>query len=401
MPAVASQRKHRKPKPGPFVLVTARQRRSAATLTAAAAAATAAATVVGLAEPGAAQAANPATTRAASAPESGRTPSAATVQQIRARVDRLDRQAEQAGQAYDAEQAAVAALQRRADTLQDQVARSAAAAESARTAVGSLAASQYRDGTMSGSIRLILADDPSTFLGQASDMAQLDATEQQQVRRYAQQSAVLERQEAAARRALEQLSAERRRLAAAKATVESKLAQAKRLLATLDAEQRAEVARQQQAAAGAAGAAKTPSGTSGAAHTASGSEADGAGGTGGGDAASPRAAEAVSFAREQLGKPYAWGATGPGAYDCSGLTQAAWAAAGVSLPRTTYQQIDAGRRIPVSRLRPGDLVFYYSGVSHVGIYVGGGRIIHAPHPGAPVRYAPVDSMPVVGAVRPG
>jgi cell wall-associated NlpC family hydrolase len=113
-----------------------------------------------------------------------------------------------------------------------------------------------------------------------------------------------------------------------------------------------------------------------------------------------RAARALACARGQLGKPYAWGGTGPSAYDCSGLTQAAWQAAGVSLPRTTYAQIGAGRRIRRDRLAPGDLVFFYPGVTHVGLYVGGGRMIHAPHPGAPVRLAPIDEMPFAGAVRP-
>jgi cell wall-associated NlpC family hydrolase len=94
-----------------------------------------------------------------------------------------------------------------------------------------------------------------------------------------------------------------------------------------------------------------------------------------------------------------WGATGPHAFDCSGLVQAAYRAAGISLPRTTYAQIDAGRRVSRSELRPGDLVFFYSGVSHVGIYVGGGQMIHAPNPSAPVRLAPIGLMPFAGAAR--
>lgn len=113
------------------------------------------------------------------------------------------------------------------------------------------------------------------------------------------------------------------------------------------------------------------------------------------------AAQAISFARAQLGKPYVWGATGPSAYDCSGLTQAAWRAAGVSLPRTTYTQINAGPRVSRSQLAPGDLVFFYSGISHVGLYIGGGQMIHAPRPGAPVRIAPIDEMPFAGATRVG
>ncbi|MYV56206.1 C40 family peptidase, partial [Streptomyces sp. SID3212] len=117
-------------------------------------------------------------------------------------------------------------------------------------------------------------------------------------------------------------------------------------------------------------------------------------------APSSRAAAAVAFAYAAIGKPYVWGATGPGSFDCSGLTQAAWSAAGVSLPRTTYTQINAGQRVPRSQLAPGDLVFFYSGISHVGIYVGDGKMIHAPRTGTNVRIAPIDQMPFAGATRP-
>ncbi|WP_018541625.1 MULTISPECIES: C40 family peptidase [unclassified Streptomyces] len=113
-----------------------------------------------------------------------------------------------------------------------------------------------------------------------------------------------------------------------------------------------------------------------------------------------RAAQAVAFAHAALGKPYAWGATGPAAYDCSGLTLAAWKAAGVTLPRTTYTQITSGARVTWPHLAPGDLVFFYSGISHVGLYIGGGEMIHAPHPGVPVQIAPLDQLPFAGATRP-
>ncbi|MER7984020.1 NlpC/P60 family protein [Streptomyces noursei] len=114
-----------------------------------------------------------------------------------------------------------------------------------------------------------------------------------------------------------------------------------------------------------------------------------------------RAARAVAFAHAALGKPYAWGATGPAAYDCSGLTLAAWRAGGVTLPRTTYTQITSGTRVDWPRLRPGDLVFFHSGISHVGLYIGGGEMIHAPHAGTPVEIAPIDRLPFAGATRPG
>jgi cell wall-associated NlpC family hydrolase len=111
---------------------------------------------------------------------------------------------------------------------------------------------------------------------------------------------------------------------------------------------------------------------------------------------------AYAFARTQLGKPYRYGATGPDAYDCSGLTSTSWRKAGVILPRTTAQQFHVGKRIAKGNLQVGDLVFYYGPTpSHVGIYAGGGKIIHAPRPGKVVQHVPLDYMPFAGAVRPG
>ncbi|MEU3072499.1 C40 family peptidase, partial [Streptomyces laurentii] len=102
----------------------------------------------------------------------------------------------------------------------------------------------------------------------------------------------------------------------------------------------------------------------------------------------------------QIGKPYVWGATGPSSYDCSGLTQAAWRAAGVTLPRTTWDQVKVGTRVATADLQPGDLVFFYDDISHVGIYIGGGKMIHAPKPGAYVREESIYYMPIYGSVRP-
>jgi cell wall-associated NlpC family hydrolase len=111
---------------------------------------------------------------------------------------------------------------------------------------------------------------------------------------------------------------------------------------------------------------------------------------------------AYAFARTQLGKPYRYGADGPDAYDCSGLTLTSWRKAGVSLPRTTARQFHVGKRIAKGNLQVGDLVFYYGPTpSHVGIYAGSGKIIHAPRPGKVVQHVPIDYMPFAGAVRPG
>jgi cell wall-associated NlpC family hydrolase len=117
--------------------------------------------------------------------------------------------------------------------------------------------------------------------------------------------------------------------------------------------------------------------------------------------ASGRAGAAVATARAQLGKPYAWGAAGPNAFDCSGLTMYSWAAAGVRLPHSSSMQLSVGTQVSRSQLQPGDLVFFYSPVHHVGIYVGNGTMIHAPTTGDVVKYAGIASFPWAGATRPG
>jgi cell wall-associated NlpC family hydrolase len=110
-------------------------------------------------------------------------------------------------------------------------------------------------------------------------------------------------------------------------------------------------------------------------------------------------AAALRIALTQQGKPYVWGATGPNAYDCSGLTQWAFKQVGVNLPRVAQAQSTVGTPVSSSQLQPGDLVFFYSPVSHVGIYVGGGRILHASTSGQPVKISSMAGMPFHNARR--
>jgi peptidoglycan DL-endopeptidase CwlO len=121
--------------------------------------------------------------------------------------------------------------------------------------------------------------------------------------------------------------------------------------------------------------------------------------SGGGGGGSGSAAAAVAYARAQVGKPYCYGGAGPGCYDCSGLTMMAWQQAGVSLPHSSASQINVGRRISASELQPGDLIFYYSPISHVSIYIGGGQRISATHTGDYVRVQSLGSS-IVGYARP-
>ncbi|MER7889011.1 NlpC/P60 family protein [Micromonospora sp. NPDC094482] len=113
------------------------------------------------------------------------------------------------------------------------------------------------------------------------------------------------------------------------------------------------------------------------------------------------AGTAVKFACAQIGKPYVWGAEGPNSYDCSGLMLAAWAKAGVSLPHNAAQQSRVTKNVSRANLRAGDLVFYYSDIHHVGMYVGGGWVVHASQAGVPVKMKKVDDGPIHSYGRPG
>jgi peptidoglycan DL-endopeptidase CwlO len=115
--------------------------------------------------------------------------------------------------------------------------------------------------------------------------------------------------------------------------------------------------------------------------------------------ASGGAAKAVAYAKAQIGKPYAYGAAGPGSFDCSGLTMMAWAQAGVSLPHSSRDQYGVTRRVSRSELRPGDLVFYYTPISHVSIYVGNGMRVTATHTGSTVKLQSLGTS-IVGYGRP-
>jgi cell wall-associated NlpC family hydrolase len=114
---------------------------------------------------------------------------------------------------------------------------------------------------------------------------------------------------------------------------------------------------------------------------------------------SGRAGVALKYAFAQIGDRYVFGAAGMQTWDCSGLTMRAFAAAGVSLPHSSRAQFRYGKKIPRSQLRPGDLVFFKRPISHVGIYVGNGKMVHAPRPGSRVKIAPINQMPYIGAVR--
>ena len=173
------------------------------------------------------------------------------------------------------------------------------------------------------------------------------------------------------------------RRAAEKREVLATLEQRKRLLNSVNAEVERLIAererRQEQAAAAAAAAAQA----------AESSSEPGSGGSGGGVVAPPPAgplgSQAVAIAMRYLGVPYVWGGASPSGFDCSGLTMYAYAQVGISLPHYTGSQWNAGPHVPRDQLQPGDLVFFTPSLGHMGMYVGGGSFIHAPHTGDVVK----------------
>ncbi|MFF3616813.1 NlpC/P60 family protein [Streptomyces sp. NPDC002580] len=313
--------------------------------------------------------------------------------QVKAKVDKLYEEAEAATEKYNGAKEKADKAETRLGTLRDEAARRQDRLNSARDALGSMAAAQYRSGGLDPAVQLALSDDPDRYLDGAAMAERVGSRQSSAVAGVRRELREIEQLRGAAHVELASLKSRQTELRQQKKTINEKLSTARRLLARLSPEQRAQYAER-----GAAGEQQHVSRSSARESLPAPSGASAASGTAAASTSS-RAAAAVSYAYAKLGSPYVWGATGPDAFDCSGLAQAAYRSAGLSLPRTTYSQINAGQRVSRSELRPGDLVFFYPGITHVGIYVGNGQMIHAPNPSAPVRLAPLDEMPFVGATR--
>ncbi|MDJ1135384.1 NlpC/P60 family protein [Streptomyces iconiensis] len=300
-------------------------------------------------------------------------PSAATVN---SRVDQLYEQAESATEKYNGAAERTGKLRRQVEHAQDSVARGQAEVNDMRDGLASLAGAQYREGGIDPALALMLTENPDSYLDKAATLDRVSSRQTLRLRQLqaAQRSLRQERAEAADK--LDRLDSLQRSLKRQKKNVQKKLSAAQRLLNKLSPEERAE---RERAARG-------------------GDRSEG--GSGDSRASSGRAAAAVAAVESAVGSPYAWGAAGPGTFDCSGLTQWAYGKAGTSIPRTSQGQRSAGRQVPLSEARPGDLVVYRDDASHVGMYTGNGQVVHAPYPGAQVRYDPVGMMPVSAVTRP-
>ncbi|WP_327314489.1 C40 family peptidase [Streptomyces sp. NBC_01235] len=294
----------------------------------------------------------------------------------RAEVDRLYEEVEKATEAYNKADERAGTLRKQVGNAQDHIARQQERINGLREQLGSLAGAQYRSGGLDPSLALLFSDDPEDYLDKASVLDRITTHQAGELSELQGAMRELAQERAEAARKLAELEKSRKAVASHKRTVEQKLARARQLLNSLPSADRAAYDR------------------------ASRSGREGMPDLSGAVPASGRAAAALAAVRSALGRPYVWGANGPSGFDCSGLMQWSYAHAGVSLPRTSQAQAHAGRRVPLSQARPGDIVTYRSDASHVGMYVGNGQVIHAPHPGAPVRYDPVGMMPVSSVTRP-
>jgi cell wall-associated NlpC family hydrolase len=301
-----------------------------------------------------------------------------TVSQVQAQVNALQAKIDQIGQQYDQATGQLSAGRGRLAAVRRQAAGEQGRFDAARADLARVAVGSYENSAQSSAAGLLTSDDPAVILGRASLMQQLASTRQAQAARLLASAQHLASVQLQLQHAEDGIAALRTQLAAQKTNL-GKLLAARQ--ATLDS---LTTAQQGQVGAGGVGA----GGTTTAVYT---------GPTG------TQAEKAVAFAYAQLGKPYVWGASGPGSYDCSGLVQAAWASAGVSIPRVTYSQWAGLPHISESALQPGDLL-YYDGQGHVSMYVGDGYIIDAPRTGLTVQKIPMNTdwyaQTFEGAVRP-
>ncbi|MBP2346517.1 MULTISPECIES: C40 family peptidase [Streptomyces] len=301
------------------------------------------------------------------------------------RLQGLYQKAEEASEAYKSTEDALRTGRQEERLRAAALGRARTALDSERALAGRLAREQYQGGQgLSPYARMLLAGNPQAALDQRRLAAREGARRAAALGRLAKGEKEADALAVRARKALDTRQTLAERQKAQKEEVASQLRQVERLLASLTPEQLARLgAREAEKTA----AAQRDLVTSGALPTRTGTPTA-AGGA------------ALRYAAAQIGKPYVWGAEGPGSFDCSGLTSQAWAHAGRTIPRTSQEQWARLPKVPLDQLRPGDLVVYFPKATHVGLYVGDGKVIQAPRPGSVVKVSPVAANPLLGAVRP-
>lgn len=312
----------------------------------------------------------------------------ATVQNVSQQIELLNHQAEQAAEAFNAVRERLASLTVRTAAAHSRIAAQQIAIASSRTLLGRIAAQTYMRGDLS-SAALFLSDDPDAALAAAGNTATLASRRADAVATLVAQEQQLQRDWSDLRAQTARVQAAQAALTTARQAVAARLAAAQAQLARLSASQRAQLARTQTSSA--RSALRATSGRNLPDHPSCQQAGINPGGG--------RVGKVIAFLCAHIGDPYVWGAAGPRAFDCSGLSQQAWKQAGVSLPHFAAAQSRYGTRVSGSALQPGDLVFFYAGMTHMGIAVGNGLMIAAPRTGDVVKIQPINFANLVAATR--
>jgi cell wall-associated NlpC family hydrolase len=297
-----------------------------------------------------------------------------TITAVQAKINNLTGQFNKANEQYDQVVQQLSTAKASLRRVDKQLAHDEARYKAAERQVVQIAASTYEDSAQTSLAGLLTSNDPSEVLAEASIITQVTGTRNLETRLFLGDAATV----GAAQQTQQHTEDGIAQLAAAKAHTKSHISallnDQKTILDSLTAQQQAVVQ---------TGTINGGGGTTTATYT---------------GPTSTQADQAVAFAFKQLGCPYVYGGTGPCAdgFDCSGLVQAAWASAGLAIPRDSYSQWAALQHISVSALEPGDILFY-NGIGHVAIYVGGGMFIDAPTPGEVVRELPMSTAWYAGS----
>jgi cell wall-associated NlpC family hydrolase len=303
--------------------------------------------------------------------------------QVKAKVRQLEEDATAAAEGAQEAKVKLAGLTKTLNGIKAKAEVQGQTVSALQRSLGTIAIEQYKSGGFGQSFELLFSSDPTLYLSSAGSLDALTRRKSAQLRKFEAAQQRLNATTLTVNDKIVLVAAAQKKLAAQSAIALSKLAEAEKLLSKLSKAERerlAKLAEDEENADQASSwkAAKTASGVSG------------------------RAGIALKYALKQIGDRYVFGAAGMVTWDCSGLTMRAYQAAGVSLPHSSAAQSRMGKKVSFSSLKPGDLLFYGRPVSHVGIYLGGGKMVHAPRSGSRVKVAASGSLgrkPFVGARR--
>jgi cell wall-associated NlpC family hydrolase len=298
---------------------------------------------------------------------------APSLAQIQAQVIELEEQATAAAEGAQEAKVKLAALQKSLQGIQTQAEIQGKNVDSLSRSLGVIAVNQYKSGSLSESLELLFSSDPALYLSSAGALESITRRKSIQLKKLQSATQALNATSLTVSDRLAQVKSLEKRLAQQSAAAQGKLVKAEKLLATLkkeDRERLARLAREREDA----------------------DQADSIKQTKSLNIASGRGGIAIKFAFKQIGDRYVFGSDGMTTWDCSGLTMRAFRTAGVNLPHSSAAQSRMGKSIPFSKKKPGDLVFFGRPVSHVGIYIGGGKMVHAPRRGSRVKIASATSL---------